>query len=174
MRSIYVALLALALAPGCGDKKDDKGGGDKAGSAKAAGGDKAGGGSASEWKDIELPELGLIANAPGDAKLSKLGGLTAMGYDCQPMMNTVSDMSPSYENTKTNVDKGHQGGPLAAYAKDEKTDDKNWVLDWKTDKKWGYASRRVIGDKEISCGRVSADEAGHKCVVKVCESLRAK
>jgi hypothetical protein len=174
-KTLFICVVGAALAFGCGKKDDKKNEGGEAPKAGAPAGDKAPAAkSASEWADIELPDLGLIANAPGDAKVSKMGGLTAMNYACQAMINEKGDMSPSYDNQLGNVEKGNAGGPVKEMKRKEKTDDDNWVIEYSTDKKWGYFSSRKIGDKVYSCSRVSSKEEGHACVVKVCESLKAK
>ncbi len=166
LMTLAIATFCLTLAA-CGGKEAP---------APAAGGEAAKAEpakKAGEWAEIKLDKLGLKAMAPGDAKLSALGGVSAMGGKCTAMVNAVSNMSPSFENTVKNVEKGHKGGPLKAFTNKVKTDDSNWVVDWTTDKKWGYASRKMIGDKAFSCGRVSASADAHACAVKVCESLTA-
>jgi hypothetical protein len=181
MKLVTISLLALGLAVGCGND-DKKEGGDEAKTAPA-GDDTKGGeakpadkkGSADEWAEIELPDLGLVAMAPGDAKISKMGGISAMNYACQPGIHEKGDMSPSYDNQLKNVEKGNAGGKVANMVKNEKTDDDNWVIHYEIEGgKWGYFSSRKIGDKVYSCSRVSRKKEGHDCVVKVCESLKPK
>jgi len=84
-------------------------------------------------------------------------------------------MSPSYENSLQNIEAGNRGGKLAELVRSDETDDDNWALEWTTETgAFGFASREVVGEKVVTCGRVSRDEAGHACVVRICEGLAAK
>lgn len=126
------------------------------------------------WKDLPVPKLGLVAHAPGDAKVDKMGGITGMKYKCTAMLSEKGDMTPPYDNVLKNIQGSNHGG-FDAMVKNEKTDDDNFAIEWTTKGgKFGFSSRRTIGDKVISCTRVSRDKDGHDCVVKVCESLKAQ
>ncbi len=174
-RKKYLLCSLSLLVFACGEKKVEKGAEPNAaesGTTAAMGAEEEGGAKA--WKDIELPELGLIANAPGDSTLSKLGGISGLNYKCQAMIKEKGNMTPSYDSVLKNA-QGSNAGGFKEMIQNEKTDDDNFVIEWTTNgDKFGYASRRTIGEKIISCNRVSSDKDGHECVMKVCASLKAK
>lgn len=167
MRTLCVAGVMALVA--CGGKGDAPSSPSESAAAPSAATPAAG--PAATWQKMTLTELGVSVMAPGDAKPSALGGVSALGGKCNVMINKVSQMSPSFENEVGNIEKGHKGGPLKAFAKKDKKDDDNWAIEWTTDKRFGYSSRQKVGDTAYSCGRVSADADGHACVMKVCESL---
>lgn len=97
-----------------------------------------------------------------------------MSYKCQAMIFEKNDMSPSYDNEFKNA-KGPSAGGFKEMIQNEKTDDDNFMIEWTTNSgSFGFKSRKTVGDKVFSCSRVSRDEEGHKCVMKICASLKAK
>jgi hypothetical protein len=139
------------------------------------GGDRAAG---EPWTTVELPGLGVAVDAPADARRSILGGITAMGHTCAPSIHLVGPASPGPGSRVANVEKGHYGGfvrwlhrslPAGATA----SRDGAFVLEYAGVDSWGYFSRRMVGARTIECDQVSASERGHRCVVRVCSSMRA-
>jgi hypothetical protein len=180
MKSMKVLLCSLSLlALACGDKKEEKPGGEAKTEATDKGADKGSDKGADKadpgvWKDIELPELGLIANAPGDATLSRLGGISALNHKCTAMIKEKGNMTPPYDTVVKRAEGTNHGG-FKEMVQNEKTDDDNYVVEWTTNSgKFGFNSSRKLGDKVFTCNRISRDKDGHDCVVKVCASLKAK
>ncbi len=126
-------------------------------------------------KELKLGN-GLTVLAPADAKEGKMGAnltVSAMGGKCTAMIAEKSDMSPSFESELGSIEKGLKGGAVKEMKKKDKTGDNDFVIEWTTEKgKFGYSTRRTIGDKAWNCNRVSNDEAGHNCVVQICDSLK--
>jgi hypothetical protein len=172
--------IALVLASGLAacDKKEES-----PAAAEGAAADKPAEGAAKAEtpaadagpKELKLSN-GLTVMAPADAKESAMGKIltvTAMNYKCTAMINERTDMAPSFENEIKNIEKGHKGGPLKELKRQEKTSDDEFAIEWTTEKgKFGYASQKKVGDKVWACGRVSNDEAGHNCVVQICDSMK--
>jgi hypothetical protein len=154
MRAVLVAALALSMA-GC--SKDDKRGG--------------GAGEPAAWKPFALTELGVVVDAPGNAKEHVLGrGITASegSSDCSVNIHLVVDQALAYENLLDSV--GSIGGTITDLEK-EKTDAKNWVVAFVGDRKSGFQRSQQLGDKVVQCGGFGKPEAV-ACVKKICGSLR--
>ena len=123
-----------------------------------------------------MPKLGLVASAPGNAKVGAMGGIQTADWKCRLSVFEKSAGSTTYDNWLANIEKGNKGGKLKEMVKKEKTDDDTWVLQWTTETgKFGYASRRKIGAKAFDCVNFQADsQEKQDCAIKVCESLKAK
>ncbi len=175
-RFVLAALLTLSVA-GCGKDKDkDKGGG---GQDEAAGTQAAkGGGAAADpkaWKPFKMEDLGVVVDAPGDAKKSALGGISATseGWYCNVDLHAVGEKPQTYENFLHNIENGNIGGAIKEMRKKEKTDDNTFIIDFIGERKSGYYHRQKIGDKVIQCGGNGEKESSYNCIKKVCESLKA-
>ncbi|MFO0744425.1 MAG: hypothetical protein U1F43_01980 [Myxococcota bacterium] len=166
----WIVVWGVAGIGACGGKSDAGPG--RAGAAAGAGGESAS--ASAEPKSLTLSN-GLTVTAPGDAKESAMGkmlSVVALGGKCQAMIGEVSDMSPSFENQLHNIEAGNMGGPLKEMKRKESKGPDDFVIEWTTEKKLGYASRRTAQGKKWYCDRVSSDPAGHACVVAICESIK--
>ena len=169
-RALVVTCFSLSLVVACGGKGEPSSGGDKPGAPAA--GDKPAADAGP--KELKLSN-GITVTAPGDAKESTMGGsitVMALNGKCQAMLFEKSDMSPSFENNIANIERGNKGGPLKEMKRKEQKGPDDFVIEWTTDKKFGYASRKTVQGKVWSCDRVSSDADGHACVVKICESMK--
>ncbi len=171
MKFLTFVFVAGALVA-CG-KKDDggSGGGASTGADKPASGDDKGG-DPNAWKDLSLDKLGLVAHVPGNAKVGAFGGISSADYKCRL---DVFDKGDTFDNWVANIEKGNKGGALKDMVKKDKTDDDNWVIQWTTDKKFGYVASKKIGDKVYQCVNFQADSQEKiDCTIKMCDSLKAK
>lgn len=155
-------VLSLVLASGAGCAGSCRDGGDRV--------------EVAPWTTVELPGLGIAVDAPADARRSVLGGITAMGHTCAPSLHLVGPGSPGLHSRVANIEKGNYGGfvrwihrslPASAAGGGD------FVLEYTGVETWGYFSRRTVGPRTIECDQVSASERGHRCVVRVCTSMRA-
>jgi hypothetical protein len=163
MRASVLMVIVSTSVLACG--KGDKGNASGAASGAAAG-------NPDEWKEYKIAKLPLKAMAPGDAAEAPMGnGLTALRDQCDVTILESTATSESFENTLHNIEVGNMGGPLKEAKRKVKTDDQNWLIEWTTDSKFGYQSRRTIAGKSYFCGATSRTDAAHQCAVKVCESL---
>jgi hypothetical protein len=164
MKLLLSCLVVCCGVAACGGKGGEAAGGGKepAAAAPSAG-----------PKELKLSN-GLTVTAPGDAKETDMGGIavSALNGKCMAMINEKSDMSPSFENELQNIEKGNKGGALKEMKRKDQKGPDDFAIEWTTDKKFGYSSRRTIGGKAYSCFRVSADPDGHACVVAICESMK--
>jgi len=176
MKLLTFVFVAGALVA-CGKKKDNGAGGggagDKPAGDKPAGGDSDSDGDPKAWKDLERPKLGLVAHVPGNAKVGAFGGISSADYKCR--LDVFEKATTTFDNWVTNIEKGNKGGPLKDMVKKDKTDDDNWVIQWTTDKKFGYVASKKIGDKVFQCVNFQATSQDKiDCTIKMCDSLKAK
>lgn len=173
MRRMLIGFLSCGLLGlGCGGKGESG----AAGGAAGAGGGAAPSAPAEATGPHELKlSNGITVTVPGDGKESAMGKLLTVGAHngkCQAMINEANDMSPSFENELQNIDAGHKGGPLKEYKRKDKTGPNDFVIEWTTDKKFGFSMRKTINGKVWSCYRVSQDAESQACVVAICESMK--
>lgn len=68
---------------------------------------------------------------------------------------------------------GLSAGGFKEMVKNEKTDEDKFAIECTTNSgKFGFKSRKTVVGRVFSCSRVSSDNEGHECVMKVCASLR--
>jgi hypothetical protein len=172
IRTTLIVALAVWTA-GCGKKDKDgenKGEEDKGAppaEAKGGGGDE----DPNAWKPFTLEDVGVVVDAPGNAKKSGMGsGISASEGNtyCNVSIGLVDDKSQTYENLLTNAE--NIGGAISEMKK-EKTDDNNWVVDFVGAKKSGFRHRQQLGDKVVQCGGFGKPDTV-ACVKKVCASLK--
>lgn len=168
--------LSIALSSSCGkkDKSEEAGGAKKEDVLEAK--KKLAAADPSVWKDLEIPDLGLMISVPGNGKVSSTGSVSTADWKCSLSVFEKSSSSPTHENMVKNIEKGNKGGALKEMVKNEKTDEDNWSVHWTTETgKFGYAAHRKVGDKVVTCTEFQATEKEkYDCAVKVCESIRAK
>jgi len=164
---LFSIVMMTCSALACGGKAEPAAAGAPAGGTPAA--------APSEGsKELKLSN-GLTVTAPGDAKESAMGAaiaVSALGGRCMAMIGEKTDVSPSLENLLKNIEAGHKGGALKEVTRKEQKGPDDFIVEWTTDKKFGYASRRTVGGKNYFCDRVSANAEAHACVVAICESLK--
>ena len=167
-----LGIVGLLGGAACGGKGAPAAGGAEGPAAAAPGAEAAAApGTAAEWKELKVDKVGVTVTAPGDATLSALGGVSAMGGKCQADMNT-GGMKVTFENRIQNIEAGHIGGALKEFQRKDKTGDDDWVIEFTTEKKFGYMSSRTVGGQAVSCGRVAASAEARECVKKICESMK--
>lgn len=166
-KTIITTIGVAVLALGCGKSGDadkDKGKGVA-----------RGGGDPNVWGPLELKDLGLVAQVPGNARLGAMGGITTSDHACDLDVFPVTSSSEGFDNMVANVERGNNGGPLKTMIKKEKTDDANWIVVWDTNDRFGYALRQPIGGKAYTCvGYQFSTAAARDCSMKICQSLAAK
>lgn len=174
-RILMMFAVTLGVSAGaCGGKTEPAagGGGEAPAAADKPAADKPA--AAAGPKELKLSN-GITVTAPGDAKESAMGQsitVSALGGKCQAMIGEKSDMSPSFDNHIQNIERGNKGGPLKEMKRKEQKGPDDFIIEWTTDKRFGYASRKTVQGKVLYCDRVSADADGHACVVSICESMK--
>jgi len=174
---VFVCGLGLVSAVGCG-KKEESGAesSEKSESSADKGKAKAAKGDPNVWMDLELPKLGLIANVPGNAKVSAMGGISTADWSCGLSIYEKAASSPTYDNMVMNIEKGNKGGALKEMVKNEKTDEDNWMLQWTTEPgKFAFASNKKIGERVYTFADFQITKQEKlDCSLKILAGLKAK
>ena len=128
-------------------------------------------GADNTWKPFEYTAIGVVVDAPGNARESALGGGISASEgdtDCSASIRVVTDQPLAYENLLDNVEA--IGGAIKALEK-EKTDADDWTVDFVGDRKSGFQRSQRLGDKVVQCGGFGSSDAV-ACMKKVCASLK--
>ncbi len=135
---------------------------------------RAGGGGAPKLAPLDLPKLGLKAEAPADATLSDAIGGTGhmiMGTGLVVTVEEASDTRPkTIEEAKTEAEMFNPKN-----VKDEKLAD-GWLVTYDNEGSMGKTffvnARRDIGGKAIFCSTALNEAAQQTNAVNFCKSLK--
>jgi hypothetical protein len=128
-------------------------------------------GDTDTWKPFEYTAIGVVVDAPGNARESALGGGISASEgdtDCSASIRLVTDQPLAYENLLDNVDS--IGGAIKDIKK-EKTDANHWSVEFVGERKSGFQRSQRLGDKVVQCGGFGSPDAV-ACMKKVCASLK--